>query len=96
MTWIKIIPPQEAPPDLLRCYENLRGLYPEEYGEAVEAVRRPDGSLDSIVAAHSLFPKVMVNAMAAFAEMIRPDLPLTRRQHEMIATVVSVQNRCFY
>jgi len=25
-----------------------------------------------------------------------PDLPLTRRQHEMITTVVSVTNRCRY
>jgi AhpD family alkylhydroperoxidase len=25
-----------------------------------------------------------------------PDLPLERRQHEMIATMVSVTNRCVY
>jgi AhpD family alkylhydroperoxidase len=25
-----------------------------------------------------------------------PELPLHRRQHEMIATVVSVTNRCHY
>jgi len=25
-----------------------------------------------------------------------PELPLTRRQHEMITTVVSVTNRCRY
>jgi AhpD family alkylhydroperoxidase len=25
-----------------------------------------------------------------------PDLPLQRRQHEMIATMVSVTNRCVY
>jgi AhpD family alkylhydroperoxidase len=25
-----------------------------------------------------------------------PDLPLSRRQHEMITTVVSVTNRCVY
>jgi len=25
-----------------------------------------------------------------------PDLPLGRRQHEMIATMVSVTNRCVY
>jgi AhpD family alkylhydroperoxidase len=25
-----------------------------------------------------------------------PDLPLHRRQHEMIATMVSVTNRCVY
>jgi len=25
-----------------------------------------------------------------------PELPLSRRQHEMIATVVSITNRCVY
>jgi len=28
--------------------------------------------------------------------LMSPDLPLTRRQHEMITTVVSVTNRCHY
>jgi hypothetical protein len=34
--------------------------------------------------------------MSGLAAMMRPHLPLTRRQHEMIATVVSAQNACFY
>jgi hypothetical protein len=34
--------------------------------------------------------------MSAFGAMIASDLPLTRRQHEMIATVVSAINGCFY
>jgi hypothetical protein len=38
----------------------------------------------------------MVHAMSAYAVMLDPQLPLTRRQHEMIATVVSALNRCFY
>jgi len=28
--------------------------------------------------------------------MMSPDLPLERRQHEMIATMVSIENDCFY
>jgi hypothetical protein len=32
----------------------------------------------------------------AIARLIGPDLPLSRRQHEMIATLVSSLNRCFY
>jgi len=28
--------------------------------------------------------------------LMSPDLPLSRRQHEMITTVVSVTNRCVY
>jgi len=28
--------------------------------------------------------------------MMAPDLPLQRRQHQMIATMVSVTNKCHY
>jgi AhpD family alkylhydroperoxidase len=28
--------------------------------------------------------------------LMSPELPLQRRQHEMIATMVSVTNRCVY
>ena len=35
-------------------------------------------------------------AFATFGALLSSDLPLTRRQHEMITTVVSVTNRCFY
>jgi AhpD family alkylhydroperoxidase len=28
--------------------------------------------------------------------MMSPELPLNRRQHEMITTLVSVTNRCHY
>jgi len=38
----------------------------------------------------------MHHAMSAFAVMLSPGLPLTRRQHEMIATVVSALNSCYY
>ena len=51
---------------------------------------------DSIVAAHSLIPEAMRHMMSGLAVLLRPDLPLTRRQQEMIAAVVSVENRCFY
>jgi hypothetical protein len=45
---------------------------------------------------HSLIPKALYHAFAAFAAVMSPDLPLTRRQHEMITTVVSAVNRCQY
>jgi hypothetical protein len=38
----------------------------------------------------------MRHAMSAFGVLLAPDLPLSRRQQEMIATVVSAHNRCFY
>src|SRR5881296_2867256 len=96
MTWIQTVPPGRADPALRDCYEAVYALYPPQYGVEVPAVRRPDGGADSIVAAHSLIPEALRHAISAFGVLLAPDLPLTRRQHEMIATVVSALNRCFY
>lgn len=96
MTWIRVIPPAEAGPELRACYEAVYALYPPEYGADVPAVRRADGTADSIVASHSLIPQALRHALSAYAMLLAPDLPLSRRQHEMIATVVSALNRCFY
>jgi hypothetical protein len=96
MTWIKTIPVEHADDDLRRCYEAVRRLYPPEYGEAVAVLRRPDGARDSVVDAHSLIPEAMRHALSTFGVLLDPQLPLSRRQHEMIAAVVSAQNRCFY
>jgi hypothetical protein len=38
----------------------------------------------------------MLHALSTYGVLLDPQLPLTRRQHEMIATVVSALNRCFY
>ena len=97
MTWIKTIPRDQADEPLRQCYEAIYALYPEEYQAAPPAaITRPDGGSDSITAAHSLIPEAMCHAMSFFGELLSPHLPLTRRQHEMIATLVSALNRCFY
>jgi hypothetical protein len=96
MTWIRTVPPAQADPELRQTYEAVYTLYPPEYRTEVPALHRPDGRVDSIVAGHSLIPEAMRHAMSAFGVLLSPDLPLTRRQHEMIATVVSALNRCFY
>jgi hypothetical protein len=96
VTWIKTIPPGEADPELRRCYEAVYALYPAEYTQEVPAVQRSDGSSDSIVAAHSLIAEALRHSMSAYGALLSPDLPLSRSQHEMIATVVSALNRCFY
>ena len=63
----------------------------EEVRKAVESQR----ALYPI-ASHSLIPEALYHAFATFGSLMSPDLPLTRRQHEMITTVVSVANRCHY
>ena len=97
MTWIRTVPPEQADEPLRQTYQSIRALYPKEYGgEPVPALVRPDGTSDSIVAAHSLIPEAMRHMMSGLAVLLQPNLPLTRRQQEMIAAVVSVQNSCFY
>ena len=97
MTWIKHTPYDQADDDLKRVYDSVRALYPVEYGgPPVEPLVRPDGGSDSIVAVHSLIPEAMRHMMSGLGVLLQPDLPLTRRQQEMIAAVVSVQNACFY
>jgi hypothetical protein len=97
MTWIQTVPPPLADPKLAELYQQLRAIYPPEYaGEPVQALVRPDGTSDSIVAAHSLIPEAMWHMMAGLAVLLRPGLGLTRRQQEMIASVVSARNGCFY
>jgi hypothetical protein len=96
MTWIKIVSPAQADTELRSCYEAVYALYPEEYQTEVSTLRRSDGSTDSIVAAHSLIPQALRHALSAYGVLLASDLPLQRRHHEMIATVVSALNRCFY
>lgn len=96
MTWIKTIPHEAADEELKKLYESVRALYPREYADPVKAIARKDGGSDSIVAAHSIIPEAMRHMMSGLAVLLQPNLPLTRRQQEMIASVVSLQNQCFY
>ncbi len=96
MTWINTVSPAHADAELKSCYDAVYALYPAEYSAEVAAVRRADGSADSIVASHSLIPQALRHALSTYGVLLAPDLPLRRRDHEMIATVVSALNRCFY
>ena len=93
MTWIKTVPLSEASTELLRALESQRPLYPKEYEAPVLPV---DNEMAGIVASHSLIPDALLHAFSTFGALMSPDLPLSRRQHEMITTTVSVANRCFY
>ena len=96
MTWIKTTPMSqvtEADERLRAAYAALMPTYPPEYGQPNPV---PEVANDSIVASHSLIPEALEHAFGTFGALMSADLPLTRRQHEMIATLVSVENRCFY
>jgi hypothetical protein len=92
MTWIKTLP-ADSSPELTKAIEQQRALYPVEYATPVHPTG--DGTSD-IVASHSLIPGALLHAFATFGELMSPRLPLTRSQHEMITTMVSVTNRCRY
>jgi hypothetical protein len=96
MTWIATIPPDRADPTLRQTYDEVRALYPPEYSQTAETLIRPDGTSDSVVQSQSLIPEALRHGMSAFGVLLAPDLPLSRRQHEMIATLVSALNRCVY
>jgi hypothetical protein len=93
MTWIKTILPTEDD-EVRKASEGQRHLYPTEYATPVHPTL--DGQSAGIVQSHSLIPDALYHAFATFGSLMSPDLPLQRYQHEMIATMVSVTNRCFY
>ena len=93
MTWIKTIPLSDANEALRHALEAQRGLYPIEYATPVQPT---DDGTSGIVASHSLIPDALYHAFSTFGVLMSPDLPLARRQHELITTVVSVTNRCRY
>ncbi|MBV8478318.1 MAG: hypothetical protein JO266_16305 [Acidobacteria bacterium] len=94
MTWIKTVPLSEADEKLLKTIDLQRSLYPKEYSQPTHPV--PEGEAAAIVASHTLIPEALHHAFATFGVLMSESLPLSRRQHEMIATMVSVTNRCVY
>ena len=93
MTWIKTIKIEDDE-SVRKAIEDERKLYPIEYATPVASVFA--GLDQSIVGSHSLIPDVLFHAFSTFGALLSPELPLRRHQHEMIATMVSVTNRCHY
>ena len=99
MAWIKTVPFSEADERLMSLLQAQQGLYPPEYKQPVHGVDVDPATgreLPGIVASHTLLPDALYHAFSTFGVLMSPELPLTRRQHEMITTIVSVTNRCRY
>ena len=94
MTWIETIPYEKGSDALRRAIDMQREMYPIEYATPVHPVG--SGETSGIVASHSLIPDALYHAFATFGALMSPDLPLSRREHEMITTMVSETNRCKY
>jgi hypothetical protein len=58
-------------------------------------VPRLNGGCAAISASFTRIPEARRHVMAGLAVMMQPHLPLTSRQQERIASVVSARNACF-
>jgi hypothetical protein len=96
MTWIKTVPLSEASDRLKELLDAAHALYPPEYEEPVPAAGDTGDDAAGIVASHTLIPDALFHSFGLHGSLMSPDLPLARRHHEMIATVVSAANRCHY
>jgi hypothetical protein len=93
MAWIKTIS-MEDDENVKKAIMEQRKLFPPEYAAPVPTVDK--GAEAGIVASHSLIPDALYHAFSTYGVLLSPDLPLRRDQHEMIATMVSLTNRCHY
>ena len=93
MPWIRTLSLDDADDKVLEAMAQQRALYPQEYAQPVQEM---DQGLPGIVASHTLIPEALYHAFATFGALMSPELPLQRRQHEMIATMVSLTNKCHY
>ena len=96
MPWIRTPKPGPDTPALREALTAVRAGLPPEYAgpgsERLPAAVRAD----SIVLSHGLLPEVLRGFFSAYNALMDPSLPLTRREHELIAVVVSDLNDCFY
>ena len=81
MPWIKVIDPDEA-----------RDVLKEQYDEAIGRA----GKVWNIVSIMSQNPAAMKGSMSLYLTLMHGRSPLSRSQREMLATVVSAINLCFY
>ncbi len=98
MTWIKTIFLKDGGERLKEAFR-WRSKMPREYGTtpipSLAVLASPENG-GGITDSHSLIPEALYHAFSTHATLMGEDLPLNRKQHEMIATVVSVANSCFY
>ncbi len=81
MPWIKTIAPDEA-----------SGRLAKTYAASIERV----GKVFGIVRSMSLDPRVLDSSMGLYRNIVKEGNALSRRQREMLATVVSKANDCHY
>jgi len=81
MAWIKVVQPEEATGDLKREYD--------------DAAKRA-GKVFNILKVQSLNPGALRASMQMYRATMFGPSGLSRAEREMLATVTSWANRCFY
>ncbi len=81
MAHIRLIDPEDA-----------SGLLAEEYDAAVQRA----GKVYNIVKSMSLRPDVLQRSMQLYRAIMFGPSALTRQERELLATVVSATNECYY
>ncbi len=81
MAWIKTVEPAEA-----------EGLLKKEYDQAVERA----GKVFNILKIQSLNPRTLHASMELYLATMHGPSELSRAERELVATVVSQVNGCFY
>lgn len=97
MAWIKTVSPSDSD-DVREAMLSQRALYPAAYAGSPESRERLPAAVvsESIVSSHSLLPQALKHAFSNLGVLLDPNLPLSRREHELIAATVSSINSCFY
>jgi uncharacterized peroxidase-related enzyme len=72
--------------------DDADGLLKEEYEAAVERA----GKVYNIVRSMSLAPEVLRRSMELYREIMFGASRLSRQERELLATVVSAANECYY
>ena len=80
--WVRIIPVNEADEHLKQAYQ--------------QAIDPKTGEPANILGVQSANPQAMMDHVALYRTLMFKPSPLSRRQREMIALVVSAANNCFY
>lgn len=82
MSWIPIVPEDQAEGRLAELYEQTRD---PEYG-----------LVDRVIAVHSLHPEGLATHQELYAEVMKSTKTFRKVEREMVAVVVSKLNGCHY
>lgn len=93
MAWIETVKPKNAGKELREAMIRLRSTFPPEYAGPVAAASSKG---ESIVESQTLIPDALYHGFMTMSAVMSDKLPLERKHHEMIATVVSKANECHY